>query len=274
MLEKFIYETHSGLRFEGLANGVYLNYNDLRDYSWSFDTINSRISRFYRSVTSRKLPLVIKCDSAEKAIAVKHRLLDLCESDIEAKIPGKIFVGDCYTTGYITASSKSEYLINKQYCKITLTLTSDDSTWYRDQTYVFNPQQVNVVGTGVDFPFDYPYDYPGISAGKNIKLDTIRGSAFRIRIYGYAENPAVNIGNHIYSISGTIGAKETLLIDSLSKTITLTTASGNKVNWFDNRNRDSYIFEPIPPGQVGVTWNGTFAFDLTTIEKRSEPRWI
>ena len=274
MLEKFIYETHSGLRFEGLANGVYLNYNDLRDYSWSYDTINGRISRFYRSVKSRKLPLVIKCDSAEKAIAVKHRLLDLCETDIEAKIPGKIFVGDCYTTGFITASSKSDYLISKQYCKLELTLTSDDPTWYRDQTHIFNPNQASVTGTGIDYPFDYDYEYKGTSIGKNIILDTIRGSAFRLRIYGYVENPSVNIGGHIYAVTGIVGANETLLIDSLSKTITLTTASGNKINWFDNRNRESYVFEHIPPGEIGVTWNGSFSFDLTIIEKRSEPRWI
>lgn len=274
MLEKFIYETHSGLRFEGLANGVYLNYNDLRNYSWSYDTINSRISRFYRSVTSRKLPLVIKCDSAEKAIAVKHRLLDLCETDIEAKIPGKIFVGDCYTTGYITASSKSEYLITKQYCKLELTLTSADPTWYRDQTYVFNPNQLNVSGTGIDYPFDYNFDYKGFSVGKNIVVDSVRGNAFKMRIYGYAENPSVSIGGHTYSVSGVVGENENLFIDSLSKTITLTTASGSKMNWFDRRNRESYIFELIQPGQVDVTWSGSFAFDLTIIERRSEPRWI
>lgn len=137
MLDNFIYENHLGQRFVGLENGVYLNYNDLRDYQWSFDTINSRISRFYRPITERKLPLVIKCESEEKAVLVKNRLLEMAEADIEAKIPGKIFVGDCYTNGYITGSVKSEYLITKRYCKIELKLTSDDPAWYREETYVF-----------------------------------------------------------------------------------------------------------------------------------------
>ena len=73
--------------------------------------------------------------------------------------------------------------------------------------------------------------------------------------------------------SGTIGAGESLLIDSPSKTITLTKASGEKVNWFDNRSRESYIFQPIPPGQNIVERNGDFGIDLTVIEKRSEPKW-
>lgn len=146
MLEKFVFENHLGQRFEGLPNGVYLNYNDLRDYSWSYDSINNRISRFYRSLKNRKLPLVVKCSSDEEAVAVKNRLHELAEADIEAKIPGKIFVGDYYTSGYITASTKSNYLITKQLCYIELTLTSDDPAWYREQTYAFH------IGGEADIP--------------------------------------------------------------------------------------------------------------------------
>ena len=63
MLEKFVYVDHLGRRFDGLEYGVYLNYNDLRDYSWKYDTINSRISRFYRPITDRSLPLVVVCNT-------------------------------------------------------------------------------------------------------------------------------------------------------------------------------------------------------------------
>ena len=49
--------------------------------------------------------------------------------------------------------------------------------------------------------------------------------------------------------------------------------SGYTINWFDKRGRDNYIFEAIPTGINAVTWNGTFDFDLTIIEKRSEPKW-
>jgi hypothetical protein len=275
MLEKFIFENHLGQRFEGLPNGVYLNYNDLRDYSWSYDTINNRISRFYRSMRDRKLPLVIKCDSDEEAIAVKNRLHELAEADIEAKIPGKIFVGDYYTSGYITASTKSNYLITKRLCYIELTLTSDDPAWYREQTHAFIQGEVNAIGIGggTDYPYDYPYDYALSLKGQKVMCDSVGSSAFRLLIYGEAVNPSVVIGGHVYAINGTIGKGETLLIDSLSKTITLTTTFGNKINWFDKRGREDYIFEPIPAGQNTVSWLGTFGFDLTVIEKRSEPKW-
>lgn len=275
MLENFIFENHLGQRFVGLENGVYLNYNDLRDYAWSYDTINNKISRFYRPITSRKIPLVVLGETDEKAIAAKNRLMDLAESDIEAKLPGKIFVGEYYTNGYITASAKGNYLVTKRLCNITLTLTSDDPAWYRDQFYSFVPGEdgATAIGGGTDYPYDYKYDYALSLSGRKIVCDSAGSNAFKLLIYGEAVNPAVVIGGHVYAINGTIGRGETLLIDSVSKTITLTTASGNKINWFDKRARENYIFEPIPAGQNTVSWLGSFGFDLTVIEKRSEPRW-
>lgn len=275
MLDNFIYENHLGQRFVGLENGVYLNYNDLRDYSWSYDTINGRISRFYRQITGRKIPLVVYCKSDEEAVDVKNRLTELAETDIEAKTPGKVYVGEYYTHGYITASAKSEYLISKRLCRIDLTFTSDDPMWYRDQTHSFTLGDGGTFGggDGTDYPYDYPYDYTYPANGRNILCDSARSNAFRLLIYGEATNPSIDIGGHTYTVNGTIEKGESLLIDSLKKTITLTTATGRKINWFDKRGRDSYIFEPIPPGQNVVSWVGTFGFDLTIIEKRSEPRW-
>ena len=275
MLEKFIFENHLGMRFDGLENGVYLNYNDLRDYSWSYDTINNRISRFYMGSKTRKLPLVIACDSEERAIAIKNKLLEMGEVDIEAKQPGKVYIGEYYTNGYITASIKSNYLISKRICNIELTLTSDDPAWYREQNNVFVPGKKDFIGSGsgTDYPYDYAYDYALSSQGRNIVNDTISSNAFRLLIYGEALNPTVIIGGHVYTVNGSVGAGETLLIDSLAKTITLTTSSGSRINWFDKRGRDHYIFEPIPAGKNAVSWSGAFNFDLTVIEKRSEPKW-
>lgn len=276
MLDNFIFENHLGQRFVGLENGVYMNYNKLRDYSWSYDTINNRISRFYRPITSQQIPLVVHCNSDEEAIRVKNKLLELAEADIEAKLPGKIYVGEYYINGFITASEKSNYLISKRLVNINLTLTSDDPAWYREQKYVFFPGDnagAEVIGGGTDYPYDYPYDYGMAMNNRKIVSDTVGGSAFRILIYGACTNPAVIVGGHTYAVKGTVNAGETLLIDSLTKTITLTTASGVKINWFDKRSREDYIFEPIPAGQNAVSWIGTFGFDFTVIEKRSEPKW-
>lgn len=274
MLEKFVFENHLGQRFEGLPNGVYLNPSDLRDYSWSFDTINGRISRFYKGVTSRKLPLVVHGKSDDEAVAAMNRLHELAEIDVVENIPGRIYVGDYYTSGFVTASAKSNFLRKRKHCNIELTLTSDDPAWYCERAYSFFPSDGAGFIGGYDYSYEYPHDYAISMNGRKIVCNSVGSSAFKLQIYGEATNPAVFINGHKYTVNGTIGKGENLLIDSLRKTITLSTADGKKVNWFDKRDREKYIFEPLPAGQSTVTWSGTFGFILTVIEKRSEPKWI
>jgi hypothetical protein len=276
MLDKFIYQNHLGHRFVGLEHGVFLNYSDLRDYSWNFDSINNRISRFYHGVTSRNIPLVLCAPTDEAAIVTKNKLMELAETDIEACKPGRLYIGDYYTQGYITASKKSNYLISKRLTNYQLTLTSDDPAWYRETTHVFLPNSMagGVGAGGYDYPFEYGYDYPLYAVVGKATCNTVRPSAFKMSIYGLAKDPVIMIGGNTYAINGTIEKGETLVIDSIAKTITLVTAAGNHINWFDKRGRTYYIFEPIPTGDNTVNWVGTFGFDLTIVEKRSEPKWI
>ncbi len=275
MLENFVYENHLGQRFVGLENGVYLNSNDLRNYEWDYDIINNRISRFFRGVTSRKLPLIVCCSTTAEANEARNRLLELAEADIDAMLPGKIFTGDYYTTGYITASKKTDYRTHGRFCKIDLTLTSPDPSWSRETVHVFgsSDEGASASRSGFDFPFDYDYDYSVSTTSRQVVCNTIKPSKFKLRIYGEATDPAVMINGHAYRVNGMVKAGESLLIDSLNKTITLTTATGSKINWFANRDRTDYIFEPIPPGVNNVFYNGSFKFDLIVIEERSEPRW-
>lgn len=276
MLDSFIFENHLGHRFVGLENNVYLNESELRDYSWDYDVINNRISRFYRSIKDRKLPLVVMCTTTEEAAEVKNRLLELAEADIATNQPGTIYVGGYYTKGFITASKKSEYLISGRYCKIELILTSDNPAWFREEGHSFRPvgnSDGSAAVSGTDYPYDYPYDYALALSNSRIVCDTAGSNAFKLRIYGPVIDPSVLVGTHKYAVTGSVGEGETLLIDSLSKTITLTTAQGNTQNWFHRRGRENYIFEPIPPGVQLVNWSGLFGFDLTIIEERSEPKW-
>ena len=232
MLDNFIYEDHLGRQFVGLDNNVYLNYSELRDYSWSYDVINNKIARLYRSTLARKIPLVIHCKSDAEAIVVKNRLFELTETDIFSLLPGKIRIGDYYTVGYVTQSVKSDYLISKRLCKLELTLTSDNPAWYRESVHVFvkDTTDTSAAKSGIVYPYDYPYDYAPVAPGKTILCESIGNSAFKLLIYGSTENPSITIGGHTYTVKGKIEKGETLLIDSLSKTITLTTANGVKRN--------------------------------------------
>ena len=96
---------------------------------------------------------------------------------------------------------------------------------------------------------------------------------FKLVIYGAVTNPAITIGGHVYQVNCTVAAGEYLTIDSLTKKIFLTGSGGAVTNKFNDRNRDSYIFEKIPAGANAVAWSGSFGFDVTIYEERSEPKW-
>lgn len=275
MLDDFIYEDHFGRRFVGRENSMFTNYNDLRDYSWQYDTINNRISRFYKAITDRKIPLVVCGLTEDKAITAMNKLHDFAETDVMAKVPGKIYVGDWYTSGYILGSEKTNYLITKRLCNLNLAFVSDDPSWYKEKLHVFAPGTDTAldVENGKDYPYEYPYDYIVSQTGKGLVCDSLMDNEFRLRIYGDCEDPTITIGGHIYNVTGNLAPGENLLIDSINKTITLTKANGTKENWFDKRSREHYVFQQIPSGQSTVIWNGSFGFDLTVIEKRSEPKW-
>ena len=204
MLDKFIFENHLGQRFEGLPNRVFMNYSDLRDYSWSYDTINNRISHFYRDITKRKIPLVVYCNSDEEALTVMNRLHELAETDIVAKIPGRIYVGDYYTMGYITASTKSNYLIRKKYCKIELTLTSDDPAWYKETNYSFmvggetnpaepQPDTLTITENGSYDVTRFTSVLVNISSGKVSATDDKNGNVTLLGVTAINENGDIRI---------------------------------------------------------------------------------
>lgn len=99
-------------------------------------------------------------------------------------------------------------------------------------------------------------------------------SNFRLTIYGFATAPIVYVDDHAYSVDVTISTGEYLAIDSRDKTIMLTRYNGAKQNCFNQRNKDSYIFQKIATGNHIITCSGDLEFTITLYDERSEPKWI
>ena len=94
-------------------------------------------------------------------------------------------------------------------------------------------------------------------------------------IYGPCDSPEIIIGASHYKINVQVAATEYLTLTAIDKekTIFLTNAYGIKTNVFNKREKSFDVFSPIPNGTFDVTWNGNFNFDLTVLDRRSEPPW-
>jgi hypothetical protein len=283
MLERVKFVNHINEEMLWGKNGIYVNYNDLHDFSWNYTSDNNKISSFNKGIVTKTIPIVILCNTDAEGLATKNKLLEIGEKDILAVQHGKLIIGDYYLKCFIRGSKKSKYLMRKGYMECSLSIVTDYPQWVKESITSFRADgrvttegqttSVSSGGTNLDFNRDFPYDYTSDMTNKSLNNTGFVGTNFKLIIYGAAVNPTIHIGGHTYQVNCSVGEGEYLTINSLEKKIYLTKADGTTVNCFNNRNRVSYIFERIPPGQNTVTWDNTFGFDVVLLEERSEPRW-
>lgn len=270
--EKLKYINHLGETLKFGQAGLFVDVNDLRNYAWEVNARGSKITGFGRGITQKTLPVGVGFQNAAYVTDLKNKLFEFAEKDVIAKKYGRIIIGDYYFKCYVTASAKAAYIHDPCFTQFNIELTTDEPYWIKEQTFSLYPAEVNT-SVQLDYAYDFPYDYSKASGSQYIESDFFADSNFRMIVYGAADNPAIFINGHMYKVNVTVAANEYLTIDSIAKTIVLTRNDGTKVNVFDNRERSSYIFEPIPSGNNAVTWTGDFGIDITLIEERSEPKW-
>ena len=273
MLETFKYINSINESIDAGQNGIFINHNDLRNYAWDISSSNDKISKFSRGIVTKTIPLIIYCRDEKEGIEIKNRIFEVFEKDVLTKQYGKIIIDDYYLNCYITGSHKTNYLRNKGYIELSVTLKTDLPFWIKETTSIFNTQSGSI-SEYLDYTYDYTYDFMSELNNAIINNTNIVASNFRMIIYGFVINPQIYIDGHEYSINITISTGEYLTIDSRKKTIILTRYNGEQVNCFNKRNKQSYIFEKIKPGTNIVTSSSALKADITLIEERSEPKWI
>ena len=273
MLEQLKYKNHLNEVFEFGKDGIFVDMNNLHDYEWTVTKKGNRIAALDRSVSKRKLPVIILCSTEAKGIAARNKLLEVVEKDVLAMQHGRIIIGDYYFRCFVTKSEKKNYLTTKRMMEVTLTLTTDHPYWVKESTFGFTRlnESGKVGGQNLDYNFDHPFDY--FSSTDSFDNTGFVGTNFRMVIYGACTNPAVYVNGHLYQVDCEVGAGEYLTIDSVEKKVYLTANDGTITNMFNLRNRDSYIFEKIGAGTNTVNIEGNFGVDIILLEERSEPKW-
>lgn len=276
MIEQIKFINHINESMDWGINGIYVNYNNLRDYSWSFTSDNNKITSFQKGIVTKTVPIIIACSNETEGIAIKNRLFEIAEKDVLALSHGKLIIGDYYLKCFVTGSKKDKYLIHKGYLETTLTITSDYPKWVKEATTSFRVSNSGSTIEGkrnFDYYYDFLFDYTSEMKNKTLNNTGFVGTNFKMVIFGSCINPAIHISGHTYQVKCEISDNEHLTINSLTKKIVLTRYNGIEENCFNLRNRDSYVFKEIPAGTNIVTWDNNFGFDVILLEERSEPKW-
>lgn len=273
MFENLMHINSSGEKLDFLSLGIYVNENDLRDYSWAYDSENNRITKMYKKIEKKKIPLRFLCQNEEESARIKNLFYEHFDKDVVNEKKGYFMINDYRLYGYVIESVKTNYNPWKKLLHISLTYVCDDPTWIKENTINFFTIDSELRKETNSYPYTYPYVY-GESPGKNtISNLSVDDSEFKMIIYGPVEDPSITINDHVYNVNVDLLGGTYLVIDSKSKEIYTVNQFGKKENVFNKRNKEHNVFKKLEKGSNIVTWTGGFGFDLTVYEERSEPVW-
>lgn len=262
-------------------DGSGYSFNPLPTYTYNVNpnVIGSKIAGFTTDDTvTYAVEIGVRGVNAQDTSNKLDALLSLFKSDISANSYGRLTVNGYSLECFITGISPAQNLNTLK--SVMATVLTDRPTWFKEfKTVQYTPDSVIIENspsgqplTSKSYPHGYPYGYPNPYKVKKITNELYSPAQFRLTVEGPC-TPAITIGGHIYAVNADIATGETLIIDSRQKTVQKKTADGQFVNLFDSRNRDNFIFEPIPSGESNVSWQEINKFFITLIDERMIPPW-
>lgn len=258
--------------------GVKIKNAKLHSYSWNVierkHRFGAAVRDFKKDAIEYKIELRISgTDNRKKEI--ENILFEAFERDINTKRPGKLLYDDYYIECYITASEASpdEYFGLKK----TITAYCPYPFWIKETTYQYFPEPPEAVKyteleEGIMFP-EFPFDFCTETGEEVLINPSSNDSNFIMTIYGFAENPQLNIAGHPYKVEATINEGEQLVINSLTHTVQKIGRLGEITNLYNARGKIYSVFKKIPPGTNTLQWSGGFGVDIKLFDERSEPKW-
>ena len=246
-------------------------------HAWKYDPSavalqhGERVTAFTKDAANYEATLTLFGTEEEK-LALLDQMHDDFELDMRDVNPGRLIWNDYYIECFVveceTDPDDSNFLVDNKvsfYCPRPF--------WIREKTRHFYPIAGDAQEPFLDYPYDYPYDYfSGVSGAVSWPTEIPFESDFLMTIFGPCTDPRILINGHGYQIIDTLEQPERVTIDSKKGTIVKTRANGRTENAFDLRNKAESVFDKVPAGTLQISWPGTFGFDLTLFEERSEPR--
>ena len=270
------YVNHKGAEFDFDARGIYTHRDALRDYAWDVSVMAGRVGSVKRAEASIPVDVSLVMEPSE-CNWVKAQIREVLDADPLAGRTGRLYDGEWYVECLLKSSAKDAWWYDDGAARIGLTFFAPDPAWIRE--HVFSVARGDTSG-GLNFPFDFPFGFgsPGIG-DMLVENEGSEPALLKLAVYGPARNPGVVVGGNRYEVACEVPAGGRLIIDGPNRAITLEDAYGRKENVFSARRgvqregSGSYVFQRVGHGYHAVSWDGSFAFDATVYERRSESGW-
>ncbi|MCM1545054.1 MAG: hypothetical protein NC110_07120 [Ruminococcus sp.] len=274
------YEGSDGTVIDLMNNGIYAQSPEtLVNSSWSYSHISGvngivKIKRFYKDIQEAKLDVSIMADSEDEFNQMMYKMHQTFDRDVRRMKPGKLWWNGYYKEVFAVETSHSEFEEFFEAVEKTITFLSVYSYWVKEHTY----QYLSHIGNSGNLDYgsmDYgDLDYNSVDFIEIVPNNCIENANFEITFYGPTIDPTVKIGEHEYSLNTELQTGEYAVVNSITKKITKYSNIGEAENIFHLRNRDSYIFEKIPEGNIAVVRSKEISLSIKIFDERGEPEWI
>lgn len=268
------YESPSARRTFNLGSGAARRYgrgDTLRSRSWSYDIGYRGISQVYRGAREVKVSLTVR------DLALADAMANAFDEDVLSSRPGTVRVGEWEQRAYVTKSDCET--ATDGFADLKLTVVLLDGMWRIPHQLVFRPGGDSRTD-GKGYPLGYPYSYGLYEGIGHIEAVGSLPGPVSFTVYGPATNPAITVGGNVYQVRVSVPQGGYLVVDGIEATCTLVTEWGQSTNVLSQAVRGTgkgsgeYIFEEVGgEGDVTVSWDGSFGFDLTWWEQAGEPTW-
>lgn len=249
----------------------------LFDSSYRYDGNYFRVSRIYKEISTLTTTVTIEAATEKEFAEAVNQFFEITETDTAAGRQGRLYIGDYYLSCNVISSNKSFWKETFRGMENSVKLLVPYPYWCREQQKSFlrgNPAAAGETDEYLFYPVAYPYRYSLPHDAGFLNNDHYAACDFRLIVYGPCTNPAVRINGHLYQVTAVLYAGDYLQIDSRDNTVVRRRADGRVENLFNQRNKDSELFEKIPTGRCAVTWSTeAFGFDIILYQERSEPEW-
>ena len=282
---------------------------DFLDYVWEYEISGRHIGKLRKTVQEKEFTITVFGKTEEEYAHNINTLHQAFERDVLKNTPGRLYFGEYYLSCFVYTSEKTEWEYGCNSMDNTLGIIEANSFWRRETTHRYLPQQKPVegdvqnpdisgeklegelLGHGAvvkDFPFDFlkpsnlkityplfgfPFDLVGTHGRRTLNNEAFTDTDFVMIIYGFVDNPNIQIAGHPYTVYATIYEGERLIIDSAAGTVKKIGRLGEETNLYNARRKDYSVFRKIPPGVQTVSWPGTYGVDIILYDERSEPKW-
>lgn len=290
-----IYKTSTGQEYPfQLDRTIRIKSANFHKWEYSPDTLARRfgesVLRFGKGAVVYQTSLYLSGPVVERRELLKE-MHTAFERDIRKAETGRLIWGDSYIDCFIRASSTYpdskglNYTVNdiEIYCPYPFWIEPNEYQFVKSfegnalvgSAIVGESQIGNRDSSGyLDYPFDYTYDYASPGPGSQIVVnDSPSATPFQMVIFGPVANPYFYVGDKYYGVTTLVADGEYLTIDTQKKSVIRTMIDGTKINEFNNRSKQTSIFDPIPEGSVKIVWPATFGMTMTLLKERSEPVW-